>query len=437
MSRLPRQPNLRADAAWVLYQILEQGQSSRECLASVQQRHSAKDNGWLQEMTMGALRQVPQLQLWLRQLLDTPLKGSNKIVEHLLMLGFYQLAFTRVSAHAAVAETVNAVPMLASQRLKGLANAILRNFQRQQLDQHLSDNPIVQSGLPKWLYKGLAEHYSDALPELLTQTNKIAPLWLRVNTSKVSRKAYLTHLQSAGVDFTLSDAHSDAVVLTGRHEVTGLPGFAEGWFAVQDGAAQLAAAYLDAQPDERILDCCAAPGGKTGHLLERQPALAHCLALDFDARRLDRVRENMQRLGHAPAIAQGDAATPDAWWDGQLFDRILLDAPCSATGVIRRHPDIRWLRKKSDIAQLVELQQAILQALWPLLKPGGTLLYATCSILPDENRLQMQRFLQHQPDASLVPLHSGDTAQHPGRQILPGEQQMDGFYYCRLLKSEK
>ncbi|MBD3585832.1 16S rRNA (cytosine(967)-C(5))-methyltransferase RsmB [Salinimonas sp. HHU 13199] len=432
---LPRKKNLRGDAAWVIFQILENGKSSRDCLAKVQQRHSSKDSAWLQEMTMGTMRQLPQLQIWLRHLLDKPLKGNKKILEHLMMLGFYQLAFSRVSPHAAVAETVNAAPALGGDSLKGLVNAVLRNFQRQEMHTQLSDDPIVKSGLPKWLYQALSKQYGDNADGLRAQANAIAPLWLRINARKISRQAYSDMLTEAGVEHSLSGDHPQAIIVQSRTDVVSLPGFTDGLFAVQDGAAQLAAYYLGAQDGDRILDCCAAPGGKTGHIIETTTHLQSIIALDSDGKRLTRVKENMRRLGHTATIVEGDAAKPADWWDGKHFDRILLDAPCSATGVIRRHPDIRWLRKKSDIDALIDLQASILDALWPLVKPSGTLLYATCSVLQVENSEQMRRFLARYEDASLQPLTATDTMEMPGRQILPGEQQMDGFYYCRLLKS--
>ena len=432
---LPKPKNLRADAAWVIYQIIENGKSSRDCLNQVQQRHTQQDKAWLQEMSMGVLRQLPQLQLWLRELLDKPLKGNKKIVEHLMMLGFYQLAYSRVSPHAAVGETVNATQSLGAVGLKGLVNAILRNFQRQERHLQVSDDPRVKAGLPKWLYKSLRENYPAEFNDITQAMNAVAPIWLRVNRQKISRDEYAAALTEAGIDYTIPPNHNDALILVTRTDIPGLPGFSAGWFAVQDGAAQLAAGYLGPAPGETILDCCAAPGGKTGHILELQPAVASLLALDSDASRLDRVAENMQRLQHTATLRQGDASQPQDWWDGNLYDRILLDAPCSATGVIRRHPDIRWLRNKDDINQLVSLQATILDALWPTLKPGGTLLYATCSILAAENSQQMKAFVQRHTDAQVSPLTKTETVEMPGRQILPGEQQMDGFYYCRLLKS--
>ena len=400
-----------------------------------QARHSKQDAAWLQEMAMGVFRHLPQLQIWLRELLEQPLKGSKKILEHVILLGFYQQAYSRVSDHAAVAATVNAAEILGGKSLKGLINAILRNFQRQQLAEQVSDNPIIQSGLPKWLYKRLASAYPQELETLLSGMNQPAPVWLRVNQQQCTQPVYCNALTEAGIRFALSEAHPDAIIMLDRTPITTLPGFAEGWFSVQDGAAQLAAPLLDAQPGERILDCCAAPGGKSAHILERTTGLAQLIALDSEASRLTRMTENLQRLQLHANLVCADAAELDSWWDGNCFDRILLDAPCSATGVIRRHPDIRWLRKSADIEVLQALQYKILTNLWRTLKPGGTLVYATCSVLPDENTGQISRFLQEHSEAQLQAIQPGETIEQPGRQILPGEQQMDGFYYARLLKS--
>lgn len=386
-------------------------------------------------MSLGVMRRLPLLQHWLRSLLDRPLKGNKKVIEHLILLGLYQLNFSRVSNHAAVGETVAAASYLNAAGLKGLVNAVLRNFQRENLAGKPVDDAIINSGLPKWLFKAIENAYGDDAEQVRNETNAMAPIWLRVNKLQTSLVAFTQALDKAGVEYTLSANHADAVILTKREDITALPGFEKGHFAVQDGAAQLAAHYLKPQANERILDCCAAPGGKTGHIVESAPDTQYVLALDADATRLKRVEENMTRLKHTVDIKQGDAANPNTWWDGKPFDRILLDAPCSATGVIRRHPDIRWLRKANDIHNLAQLQRRILDTLWGLLKPGGTLLYATCSILPKENMAQIQQFLADTPDASLSPIVKTETVDKPGRQITPGEQQMDGFYYARLVKS--
>tara|TARA_R110000772_G_scaffold96406_21_gene195049 strand:- start:17404 stop:18717 length:1314 start_codon:yes stop_codon:yes gene_type:complete len=434
-SKVKYQLNLRADAASVLYQILEQGMSARECLPAAQQKHNEKDRAWLQEMTYGVLRQLPILQHWLRLLLDKPLKKNVKVVEHLIMLGFYQLAFSRVSTHAAVSECVNACAPLNAIATKGLVNAVLRNFIRQNMAQNLPDNEQVLSGQPKWLYKKLLNAYPHQYQDILDAMQNKAPIWLRVNIQRSSVDDYRLLLDQQDIAYEIQQEQPQGVVLSKGCDITTLPGYDEGWFAVQDGAAQLAAHFLNGQPNERILDCCAAPGGKTCHILELEPALTSCIALDIESSRLARIEENLTRLGHKAELICGDASEPSAWWDGQQFDRILLDAPCSATGIIRRHPDIKWLRKSSDIDTLVALQAKIIDAMWLLLKPGGTMLYATCSILPEENQLQINAFLSRTADASVDSSFANDASDKPGRQVLPGQKQMDGFYYARLLKS--
>ena len=425
--------NLRAAAAQVLFQILEQGKSARDCLPAAQTKLKEQDKAWLQEMVYGVLRQLPLLQFWLRQMLDTPLKNKFKITEHVIMLGFYQLAFSRVSQHAAVSETVNACQVLKIDAMRGLVNGILRNFIRTETSEQRPEDPQINSGLPKWLYKKLSVAYPDSLAELITQMESKAPIWLRVNRQQISAEDFAAALTEHNIAFTQSSQHADAIILDKTMDIIALPGFQQGWFAVQDGAAQLAATYLGAQAGESVLDCCAAPGGKTCHLLEQTDKL-DVTALEIDPQRLQKIEENLQRLGLQARLICGDASQPATWWNGQQFDRILLDAPCSATGIIRRHPDIKWLRKATDIAALADIQAQILDAMWPLLKPGGVLLYATCSILPEENSQQINQFLQRSHDAILDPEFVRGPNQ-VGRQILPGEQQMDGFYYCRLLKS--
>jgi 16S rRNA (cytosine967-C5)-methyltransferase len=453
--QLRHRPHLRADAAWVLFQILEHGKSSREVMPKVFDRHEGKDNAWLQEMVFGCLRELPKLQYWLRQLLSKPLKGEQKIVEHLIMLGFYQLVFTRTSEHAAVSETVEACAAIGQHRLKGLVNANLRSFQREALAEQEIDVPHIQVGLPKWLHKQLLQHYPQQVQEIAEQINARPPLWLRVNALKTSRLNYSAQLDAQGIEFEevetdaiplglLNVKTQSAIRLSKRTDVTTLPGFAEGLFSVQDLAAQLAAQLLDVQPGDDVLDCCAAPGGKTAHILESQPLLGSLDAIDNDGQRLERIEENMQRLGHDVEFGDRlnlyvvDAANEEVIsrvLKDKKYDRILLDAPCSATGVIRRHPDIRWLRKATDIDNTVALQKRILAQVWQRVKPGGVLLYATCSILKQENEYQIAEFLTTQSDARLLPIHENDTAQCPGLQILPGQAQMDGFYYARLLKS--
>jgi 16S rRNA (cytosine967-C5)-methyltransferase len=333
-----------------------------------------------------------------------------------------------------VSETVAACQSLNTHGMKGLVNAILRTFIREEYSKQLPPNTQIASGLPKWLFKKLQSAYETDLTDLVANMQIKAPIWLRVNTSKISQSNFVTALEKAAIEFTVLTEKPEAVILSKGYDITSLPGFGSGWFAVQDGAAQLAAHYLNAQPKDSILDCCAAPGGKTCHIIEQQPRLEKIIALEIDQKRASKIEENFERLGHQANIVIGDASQPEKWWDGQLFDRILLDAPCSATGIIRRHPDIKWLRKAKDIEVLVSLQKQIIDAIWPLLKPGGTMLYATCSILPEENHQQISAFLSRTDNALLDNTFCNDSIEKPGKQILPAEQQMDGFYYARLLK---
>jgi 16S rRNA (cytosine967-C5)-methyltransferase len=355
----------------------------------------------------------------------------------LLLLGLYQIVHIQTAAHAAVSETVSVTRQLKKNWAKSLVNAVLRNFLREQtgLLAECGNNERFNSAHPEWLLNAIRQAWPNDWHSIVEANNQQAPMWLRVNLQKTSAQNYLTQLQDAGINASIQG--DDAAILLGQAtDVTRLPGFAEGYVSVQDGAAQLAARIIDLQPGQRVLDACAAPGGKMAHMLEIQPALALMLALDKDADRLNRVDENLQRLGLTASVLTADAGSPNDWWDGQQFDRILLDSPCSGTGVIRRHPDIKALRKPADIQATSNLQANLLAALWPLLKAGGKLLYATCSILPQENSLQIERFLQAQHDASLLPNWPGvgrDTS--PGLQILPGESSMDGFYYACLQKT--
>ena len=319
--------------------------------------------------------------------------------------------------------------------MKGLVNAILRTFIREEISKQKPPNEQIASGLPKWLYKKLEAEYQNGFIELLANLQVKAPIWLRINTRKISRAHYVEALEKAGVDFSYSPEHPAALILSKGHDITSLPGFESGWFAVQDGAAQLAAHYLRPEQGDTILDCCAAPGGKTCHIIEFQPNIAEIIALEIDSKRATKIEENLVRLGHNAKVLVGDASKPEKWSEEHVFDRVLLDAPCSATGIIRRHPDIKWLRKAKDIDVLVNLQRQILDAIWPLIKPGGTLLYATCSVLPEENHMQMHNFLSRTTDALLDDTFENDSVDKPGKQILPGDFQMDGFYYARLLKS--
>lgn len=428
--------NVRAIAAKVLNQVVEKGQSLSQAIPAIQQELSPKDKALVQMLCYGVLRTLPRLDFFCRSLMKKPLTGKQRELHFLILVGMYQLLYTRIPSHAAVGETVNGAKALKKPALKGMINGVLRNFLREQetLIEKADQQPALLYCHPSWLVKRLQAAYGEQkAAQIMDDNNQQAPMWLRVNSRFHDRAQYLELLKAQDKPAEVSEFNDNALCLEKACDVYQLPGFEQGWVSVQDGAAQLAAHYLDAQPNDLVLDACSAPGGKTVHTLELQPELKQMVAVDFDDKRLLRVKDNLQRLNLQATVIHGDASKPDEWWSGEQFDRILCDAPCSATGVIRRHPDIRWLRRDSDISELVSLQQQILQALWQKLKPGGVLLYATCSILPDENDLQVDAFLAATPDASLIPL----SQQGPmtSRQILPNEQKMDGFYYAKLQKA--
>lgn len=428
--------NVRVLAARCCFDVIDQGMSLSEALPKAQTLlDNAPDKALLQEICFGVMRYLPQLEAVCSQLMTKPLIKQLRPLQFLLYVGIYQLKFMRIPDHAAISETVEAARELKGQSLTKLINAVLRNAQRQpQLFDFSTAPAAVQYNHPGWLINQLQQAYPQQWQALLEANQQKAPLWLRVNISKINPTDYAAALTRAGIDYSRPLAGLPAAIkLAQAQDVTNLPGYNEGWFSVQDAAAQHAATLLDVNDGQRILDACCAPGGKTCHILELAPQ-AELTALDKEPKRLLRVHDNLARLGLTATVIAADAAEPQQWWRGQQFDRILLDVPCSATGVIRRHPDIRWLRKKADIDVLVALQQRILQQCWALLAPGGKLLYATCSVLPAENNLQIEQFLQQQNDASLIMLPQQSAEQPFGWQILPGEQEMDGFFYALLSK---
>ncbi|GAK87140.1 ribosomal RNA small subunit methyltransferase B [Vibrio ponticus] len=423
--------NVRAAAANVLFQVVDKGQSLSNALPAAQQQIRPRDHALLQEICYGALRYLPRLEYIANELMDKPLKGKQRVFHHLILVGIYQLSFMRIPAHAAVGETVEGTKDLKGPRLRGLINAVLRNYQRnqEQLDEQAISHNAGKYGHPSWLLKLLQQAYPEQWQNIVEANNSKAPMWLRVNHQHHSRDEYQALLDKEGIETSLHPQAADALKLATPCDVTKLPGFEKGWVSVQDAAAQLSLDYLTPQDGELILDCCAAPGGKTAHILERTKD-AQVVAIDCDDSRLKRVHDNLKRLNLQAEVICGDARKPQDWWHGEQFDRILLDAPCSATGVIRRHPDIKWLRRADDIDALAELQSEIIDAMWQQLKPGGTLVYATCSITPQENKLQVKAFLERTKDAQL----QGSESDNPGRQILPGEDDMDGFYYAVMTK---
>ncbi|MBI3774985.1 MAG: 16S rRNA (cytosine(967)-C(5))-methyltransferase RsmB [Gammaproteobacteria bacterium] len=430
----------RALAATVVFQALSEGRSLADTLpGAIERLGDASERALLQELSYGTLRWYPQLDGVAQLLLRKPFKRKDGDVFALLLVGLYQLMHLRVAPHAAVSLSVSAVDDLGKSWAKGLVNAVLRGYQR---DPALLARACGKSSAalahPDWLLALFKRDWPDHWQALAQANNARPPMTLRVNQQQVERDAYAAQLEQQALRARASDFALQALTLDTPVDVVNLPEFARGWVSVQDAAAQLAAALLDVQPGERVLDACAAPGGKSAHILERQPALGELVAVDRDAQRMRRVSENLQRLGIQATCMVADVAAAADWWDGRKFDRILLDAPCSATGVIRRHPDIKVLRRASDVAGLIEQQARLLNALWPLLQDGGTLVYATCSVLRGENELQVRDFLATHADAQEIPIVAacGHVCTF-GCQILPGEADMDGFYYAILRKQQR
>lgn len=356
-----------------------------------------------------------------------------------ILIGLYQLHFLNIPDYAVVQETVALLDQLKKPWAKGLVNAILRRYCREKetilID--LNQNKSFLYGHPDWFIKRVQHDWPDDWQTILTANDCHPPMSLRINSSRTDTATYLSRLQEIGMDGTLNQVAPHSIVVNTACAVHDLPGFSAGDVSVQDTAAQLATPLLDLKPGLRVLDACCAPGGKTCHILETEPQLSACVALDIEPNRLMRVRENLTRLNLQATLQQGDALNPNEWWDGVLFDRILLDAPCSATGVIRRHPDIKLLRTPSEINSITQLQQDILQALWPLLAPGGKMVYATCSIMPEENEKQIAHFVDQQADCHhLTTLQPWGRPTGHGWQILPGEDGMDGFFYSVLEKNK-
>jgi 16S rRNA (cytosine967-C5)-methyltransferase len=426
--------NTRLLAVKVLSRVLQDGQSLTTALEPVLKTiESQKDQAFVQAICYGVCRQYHRLDFILNQLIDKPLKDTE--IKALILVGLYQIAFMRVKPHAAVSETV----LAANKKpwAKSLVNALLRRYLREQDALENLANSITTAAVshPDWLIQRVTQDWSESAAQVLHENNQPPPMVLRVNLARTSREQYLQSLAEQGITGDSVDFCPSAIVLKKPVAVDFLPKFAEGWVSVQDTAAQLAAGLLNVQAGQRVLDMCAAPGGKTAHIVESQPQLKELVAVDIDAGRMQRVQENCQRLQLSPTLRVGDGAQPDTWWDGQLFDRILVDAPCSALGVIRRHPDIKLLRRAEDIDVLQALQHDILNAAWAMLVTGGVLLYATCSVLKQENEQQIHAFLLEHSDATELPINAdwGMATSH-GRQILTGMAAMDGFYYARLVK---
>ena len=434
MARATEGARLRAHVARGLARVLaDDGPALTPALwAGITPRHAPL----AQELLYGTVRFLLRLDAIARAQLSTPLRARDADVRALLLLGLYQLLYLRIPAHAAVAETVSATEVLGKAWAKALVNAVLRGVQRMPAAAlaAIDADPAARLSHPAWLLDHVRRDWPNDWEALAQANNARAPMTLRVNLRRLSRERYLERLSAADIAARALPDLDAAVTLTSPVDVGALPGFAEGEVSVQDAAAQWAAPLLAAAPGEHVLDAAAAPGGKAAHLLERTPDLT-LLALDREPARLARVNDTFARLGLAATVRAADATAPDTWWDGAPFARILIDAPCSGTGVIRRHPDIKLRRREADLAKLTETQSAMLNALWPLLARGGRLMYATCSVLRAENDAQVRRFLAGHADAveRRTPI-PGAVACDAGQQILTGTEGMDGFYYACLDK---
>lgn len=424
----------RALAAVALADVALRGVSLRDAIEQQAPKlRDPRDRALLMALLSDGSRWWLRFDAVLDRLLDKPLRRKEPEVHALLVLGLVQLDILQLQDYAAVAATVEATRALNRPRLAGLVNAVLRRWQRERISllPELDARPQTRYAMPAWLVQAIAADWPAHADAVLADSHREPPMMLRANRRRVTRDTLVEQLRTHGYS---ADPHpwlTDGIVLPHSSDVTRMPGFAEGLFAVQDGSAQIAADALDPRDGQRVLDACAAPGGKACHILER--ADVALTAVESDAQRARRIRQNLERLGLHANLLVGDAASPASWWDGQPFDRILIDAPCSATGVLRRRPDVRLHRRASDIDALVTQQRRILTALWPLLAPDGRLVYVTCSLLRAENEAVIEHFLATHDDARPVPMQwPAGQAASVGWQVLPGDGDLDGMYYAVL-----
>ncbi len=436
---MSRGPTVRQNITRSLLRVLQQGRTIDTAIAEHESSVAECDRAYYRATLYGVIRHYSELDFLLSGLLDKPIKVKDADLSMLLLSGLFQIHWLSTASHAVVNESVKVAIRLNKSWARGLINAVLRNALRTDLDARLnSADAITRSNHPEWLYQRIAAAWPNRLEAIMTANQQQAPMWLRNNRSKQDRSEYLQQLEAAKMKAQPPQWPVDAICLDRPQSVETLPGFDQGHCSVQDVAAQCAAGYLAPEPGMKVLDLCAAPGGKSAHLLESYKGIS-LTCVDNDPGRLKRVEQTLARIGSNAQVVCGDATQAGCLLKGQQFDRILLDAPCSATGVVRRHPDIKWLREPDDISTLTTLQSAMLSEAWSLLAPKGRLLYATCSILPEENNTQIEQFIANHPDTHSVAIDS--TQRLPsalplshGLQIFPGLDDADGFYYALLEK---
>lgn len=434
---MPKSLNTRACAALVSWQIIDGGKSLDAALAKQLETHSysTQDRAFIQELVYGVSRWYGALDTTADELLRSPIRKKDRVVHFVLLTGLYQLQYLQTADHAAVGETVNACTQLNKPWAKNLINGCLRTYLRntQDIDTKITN----QLSHPDWILQQLRSAWPQHLDQIINANNQRPPLCLRINRRLVTRDNYLEKLHRADLKAKADEFSSDGIILDQAVPVSTLPSFSEGLVSVQDTAAQLVCDFIQADKNMSVLDACAAPGGKTAHILERVDNQVDITALDVSETRCERLIESLDRLKLSANVFCADASQPPTWPGANTgYDRILIDAPCSGFGVIRRHPDIKHHRTLTDIKALTDLQNAILKNLWPLLKPGGLLLYVTCSILPEENEQQVSQFVGNQNDAMLSEIkHPNALSLQFGAQTLPGVHNMDGFYYSLLTKT--
>lgn len=429
--------NIRFEAARIIDEVTN-GRSLTDCLdISLKPIKDPRDRAFVQAVCYGVCRFYSCLDVIVSHLLKSPMKAKDSDVHALLLVGLYQLRDMRVPPHAACAETVNATEKLKKPWARGFVNAVLREYLRRQMEieEEIKSDPEAFYAHPEWWIGKIKKVWPNHWENILAANNAHPPFALRINPRQISRTDYLEKLKTKELNAKIIPETQHGIILESPVAAETLPEFSAGAISVQDGAAQLAAELMTLAKDQRVLDACAAPGGKLTHILELEPNLSACIAVEQDAKRMSSVKENLARLKLQAQCICHDVNNVKAWWDGQLFDRILLDAPCSASGVIRRHPDIKLLRQPTDIKTLAKEQLHLLTSLWPLLKPGGMLVYATCSVFPEENVEILKQFFTAHKDAEEEKIEAtwGLTVEI-GRQILPGMHDMDGFYYARVRK---